>query len=210
MPLMPVIQDVYSHVLAEFELLDPSLLTALRLDSSRLERTSIAVSGRWLALGSSGGGLDLIQKGGWKHRLFLSHWEGTVSQISLVWELNQERRGKPERIYVSSEHKGRTVTALCWDTALLRVFVGDHVGKVSAIKLNTSKQMKAAAAFVMSPVQTVTTVDSCIVQLDYLDGRLLMSSLTCSFLCDTDREKFWKIGNKERDGEYGACFFTGR
>lgn len=21
------------------------------------------------------------------------------------------------------------------------------------------------------------------------------------------REKFWKIGNKERDGEYGACFF---
>lgn len=24
------------------------------------------------------------------------------------------------------------------------------------------------------------------------------------------REKFWKIGNKERDGEYGACFFPGR
>uniref|UniRef100_A0A8C5L8B1 HPS5-like beta-propeller domain-containing protein n=1 Tax=Jaculus jaculus TaxID=51337 RepID=A0A8C5L8B1_JACJA len=130
----------------------------------------------------------------------------TSQSLVVVWELNQERRGKPERIYVSSEHKGRTVTALCWDTALLRVFVGDHVGKVSAIKLNTSKQMKAAAAFVMSPVQTVTTVDSCIVQLDYLDGRLLMSSLTCSFLCDTDREKFWKIGNKERDGEYGVNF----
>jgi hypothetical protein len=24
------------------------------------------------------------------------------------------------------------------------------------------------------------------------------------------REKFWKIGNKERDGEYGACFFPGK
>ena len=24
------------------------------------------------------------------------------------------------------------------------------------------------------------------------------------------REKFWKIGSKERDGEYGACFFPGR
>lgn len=60
----------------------------------------------------------------------------------VVWELNQERRGKPERIYVSSEHKGRKVTALCWDTAALRVFVGDHVGKVSAIKINTSKQGK--------------------------------------------------------------------
>ncbi|KAJ1065716.1 hypothetical protein K5549_007711 [Capra hircus] len=227
MTFVPVIPESYSHVLAEFESLDP-LLSALRLDSARLKCTSIAVSRKWLALGSSGGGLNLIQKEGWKHRLFLSHREGAVSQIAccvhdddyvavatsqglvVVWELNQERRGKPERIYVSSEHKGRKVTALCWDTAILRVFVGDHLGKVSAIKLNTSKQAKAAAAFVMFPVQTITTVDSCVVQLDYLDGRLLVSSLTRSFLCDTEREKFWKIGNKERDGEYGACFFPGR
>ncbi|KAM5246981.1 BLOC-2 complex member HPS5 isoform 2-T2 [Ctenodactylus gundi] len=227
MTFVPVIPDAYSHVLAEFESLD-LLLSALRLDSSRLKCTSIAVSRKWLALGSSGGGLNLIQKEGWKHRLFLSHHEGAVSQVAccshdddyvavatsqglvVVWELNQERRGKPERIYVSSEHKGRKVTALCWDTTILRVFVGDHMGKVSAIKVNTSKQTKAAAAFVMFPVQTITTVDSCVVQLDYLDGRLLISSLTRSFLCDTEREKFWKIGNKERDGEYGACFFPGK
>uniref|UniRef100_A0A673USL6 Hermansky-Pudlak syndrome 5 protein homolog n=1 Tax=Suricata suricatta TaxID=37032 RepID=A0A673USL6_SURSU len=227
MTFVPVIPESYSHVLAEFESLDP-LLSALRLDSSRLKCTSVAVSRKWLALGSSGGGLNLIQKEGWKHRLFLSHREGAISQVAcclhdedyvavatgqglvVIWELNQERRGKPERIYVSSEHKGRKVTALCWDTAILRVFVGDHMGKVSAIKLNTSKQVKAAAAFVMFPVQTITTVDSCVVQLDYLDGRLLISSITRSFLCDTEREKFWKIGSKERDGEYGACFFPGR
>ncbi|XP_032976210.1 BLOC-2 complex member HPS5 isoform X3 [Rhinolophus ferrumequinum] len=227
MTFVPVIPESYSHVLAEFESLDP-LLSALRLDSSRLKCTSIAVSRKWLALGTSGGGLNLIQKEGWKHRLFLSHKEGAISQVAcclhdddyvavatsqglvVVWELNQERRGKPERICVSSEHKGRKVTALCWDTAILRVFVGDHLGKVSAVKLNTSKQVKAAATFVMFPVQTITTVDSCVVQLDYLDGRLLISSLTRSFLCDTEREKFWKIGNKERDGEYGACFFPGR
>ncbi|XP_039092660.1 Hermansky-Pudlak syndrome 5 protein isoform X2 [Hyaena hyaena] len=227
MTYVPVIPESYSHVLAEFESLDP-LLSALRLDSSRLKCTSIAVSRKWLALGSSGGGLNLIQKEGWKHRLFLSHREGAIFQVAcclhdddyiavatsqglvVIWELNQERRGKPERIYVSSEHKGRKVTALCWDTAILRVFVGDHMGKVSAIKLNTSKQVKAAAAFVMFPVQTITTVDSSVVQLDYLDGRLLISSLTRSFLCDTEREKFWKIGSKERDGEYGACFFPGR
>ncbi|XP_070284291.1 BLOC-2 complex member HPS5 isoform X1 [Myotis yumanensis] len=227
MTFVPVIPESYTHVLAEFESLDP-LLSALRLDSSRLKCTSIAVSRKWLALGSSGGGLNLIQKEGWKHRLFLSHREGAISQVAccshdddyvavatsqgfvVVWELNQERRGKPERIYVSSEHKGRKVTALCWDTAILRVFVGDHMGKVSAIKLNTSKQARAAVTFVMFPVQTITTVDSCVVQLDYLDGRLLISSLTRSFLCDTEREKFWKIGNKERDGEYGACFFPGR
>ncbi|XP_074086262.1 BLOC-2 complex member HPS5 isoform X2 [Macrotis lagotis] len=227
MTLVPGIPETSSHVLAEFESLDP-LLSALRLDSSRLKCTSIAVSRKWLALGSSGGGLNLIQKEGWEQRLFLSHREGAVSQVAcclhddnyvavatsqgfvIVWELNQERRGKPERIYVSSEHKGRRVTSLCWDTAVLRVFVGDHLGRVSAIKLNTSKQGKATPTFVMFPVQTITTVDSRIVQLDYLDGRLLVSSLTRSFLCDTEREKFWKIGTKERDGEYGACFFPGR
>lgn len=227
MTSVAVIAEPCSHVLTESESLDP-LLTALRLDSSRLKCTSIAVSRKWLALGSTGGGLNLIQKDGWNHRLYLAHREGAISQIAccphdddyvavatsqglvVVWELNQERRGKPERVHMSSEHKGQKVTALCWDTALLRVFVGDHVGKVSAIKLNTSKQAKAAAAFVMFPVQTITTVDSCVVQLDFLDGRLLVSSLTRSFLCDTEREKFWKIGNKERDGEYGACFLPGR
>ncbi|XP_025057903.1 Hermansky-Pudlak syndrome 5 protein isoform X2 [Alligator sinensis] len=224
MTSVPMIPESCSHVLAEFECLDP-LLSALRLDSSRLKCTCIATSRKWLALGSSGGGLNLIQKEGWKQRLFLTHKEGAISQVAcclhdedyvavatsqglvVVWELNQERRGKPERIYVSSEHKGRKVTALCWDTAALRVFVGDHVGKVSAIKINTSKQGKAAAAFVMFPVQIITTVDSRVVQLDYMDGRLLISSLTRTYLCDTEREKFWKVGNKERDGEYGACFF---
>ncbi|NXA19532.1 HPS5 protein, partial [Ibidorhyncha struthersii] len=236
MASVPIIPDSYNHVLAEFECLDP-LLSALRLDSSRLKCTCIAVSKRWLALGSSGGGLNLIQKDGWKQRLFLTHKVRVKNSIQklpgkmglgkrhyvfsncifffnccsqglvVVWELNQERRGKPERIYVSSEHRGRKVTALCWDTAALRVFVGDHVGKVSAIKINTSKQGKAAATFVMFPVQIITTVDSRVVQLDYLDGRLLISSLTRTYLCDTERQKFWKIGNKERDGEFGACFF---
>ncbi|NWR49052.1 HPS5 protein, partial [Regulus satrapa] len=217
MASVPVIPDSYNHVLAELECLDP-LLSALRLDSSRLKCTCIDVSKRWLALGSSGGGLNLIQKDGWKQRLFLTHKLFSTCVLLLtccsqglvvVWELNQERRGKPERIYVSSEHKGRKVTALCWDTAALRVFVGDHVGKVSAIKINTSKQGKAAATFVMFPVQIITTVDSRVVQLDYLDGRLLISSLTRTYLLYffPSREKFWKIGNKERDGEFGACFF---
>uniref|UniRef100_A0A8C5MIN8 Hermansky-Pudlak syndrome 5 protein homolog n=1 Tax=Leptobrachium leishanense TaxID=445787 RepID=A0A8C5MIN8_9ANUR len=213
-----------SHVLAEFDSLDP-LLSALRLDSNRLKCTCLAVSRKWLALGSSGGGLNLIQRESWKQRLILTHKEGAISCVAccphdedyvavatsqgivVVWELNQERRGKPERIYVSTEHRGRKVTTLCWDNSILRVFVGDHVGKVTAIKLNSSKQGKAAAAFMMFPVQIITTVDSRVVQLDYLDGRLLISSLVRSYLCDTEREKFWKIGNKERDGEYGACFF---
>ncbi|KAJ7412479.1 Hermansky-Pudlak syndrome 5 protein isoform X2 [Willisornis vidua] len=203
MASVPVIPDSYNHVLAELECLDP-LLSALRLDSSRLKCTCIDVSKRWLALGSSGGGLNLIQKDGWKQRLFLTHKEGAISRVAcclhdedyvavatsqglvVVWELNQERRGKPERIYVSSEHKGRKVTALCWDTAALRVFVGDHVGKVSAIKINTSKQGKARKNLPLDKLEHLksqldaTTQQDLITQLEELISKLEPLDSACS------------------------------
>ncbi|XP_078113273.1 BLOC-2 complex member HPS5 [Sander vitreus] len=223
MPLIPVVPENYSHVLAEFDCLDP-LLSALRLDSGRLKCTCLAVSRKWLALGTSTGGLHLIQKEGWKQRLILTHKEGSITQVAccphdedfiavatsqglvVVWELQLERRGRPERVSVSWEHRGQAITALCWDTSALRVFVGDTGGKVSFLRAGSSKLGKGSA-FVIFPVQTVTTVDSRVVQLGYQDGRLLVSSLSRCYLCDTEREKFWRVGNKERDGEYGACFF---
>ncbi|KAJ8402962.1 hypothetical protein AAFF_G00362760 [Aldrovandia affinis] len=216
-------KESYSHVLAEFDCLDP-LLAALRLDSGRLKCTCLAVSRKWLALGTSAGGLHLIQREGWKQRLILTHKEGSITQVAccphdedfvavatsqglvVVWELQLERRGRPERVSVSWEHRGDTVTSLCWDNAVLRVFVGDASGKVSFVRAGSSKLGKGSA-FVIFPVQTITTVDSRVVQLGYQDNRLLVSSLSRCYLCDTEREKFWRVGNKERDGEYGACFF---
>lgn len=59
-----------------------------------------------------------------------------------VWELQLERRGRPERTGVSWEHRGQTVTSLCWDTAALRVFAGDVGGKVSCVRSGSSKHGK--------------------------------------------------------------------
>ncbi|XP_012674244.1 Hermansky-Pudlak syndrome 5 protein isoform X2 [Clupea harengus] len=220
--MIPVLPESSTHVLAEFDCLDP-LLSALRLDSGRLKCTCLAVSRKWLALGTSAGGLHLIQREGWKQRLILTHKEGAITQVAccphdedfiavatsqgvvVVWELQLERRGRPERACVSWEHRGQAITALCWDTASLRVFAADAGGKVSFIRAGSSKLGKGSA-FVIFPVQTVTTVDSKVVQLGYQEGRLLVSSLSRCYLCDTDREKFWRVGNKERDGEYGACY----
>uniref|UniRef100_A0A8C4ZQ35 Hermansky-Pudlak syndrome 5 protein homolog n=1 Tax=Gadus morhua TaxID=8049 RepID=A0A8C4ZQ35_GADMO len=224
MPPVPVVPEGQSHVLAEFDCLDP-LLSALRLDSGRLKCTCLAVSKKWLGLGTSAGGLHLIQREGWKQRLILTHKEGSIIQVACcpsdedfiavatsqglvaVWELQLERRGRPERVSVSWEHRGQRVTALCWDSGSLRVFAGDQGGKVSFLRAGSTKLSKVPATFVIFPVQTVTTVDSRVVQLGYQEGRLLVSSLSRCYLCDTEREKFWRIGNKERDGEYGACFF---
>uniref|UniRef100_A0A8C2K4Q7 Hermansky-Pudlak syndrome 5 protein homolog n=1 Tax=Cyprinus carpio TaxID=7962 RepID=A0A8C2K4Q7_CYPCA len=219
-PVVPV--ESCTHVLAEFDCLDP-LLSALRLDSGRIRCTCLSVSRKWLALGTSAGGLHLIQRDGWKQKLILTHKEGSVTQVSccphdedfiavatsqglvVVWELHLERRGRPERVSVSWEHRGQTVTSLCWDTAALRVFAGDVGGKVSCVRAGSSKLGKGSA-FVIFPIQTITTVDSRVVQLGYSDGHLVVSSLSRCYLCDTEREKFWRVGNKERDGEFGACF----
>ena len=45
----------------------------LMLSMPLLQCTCLAVSKKWLALGTSAGGLHLIQREGWKQRLILTH-----------------------------------------------------------------------------------------------------------------------------------------
>ncbi|XP_010792750.1 Hermansky-Pudlak syndrome 5 protein [Notothenia coriiceps] len=187
MPLIPVVPENHSHVLAEFDCLDP-LLSALRLDSGRLKKMLMS---RVISAPVS-----LVQ------RFVLSG--RTTSRPPRKRQVKTLSDGT--KAGVSWEHRGQTITSLCWDTSTLRVFVGDAGGKVSFLRAGSSKLGKGST-FVIFPVQTVTTVDSRVVQLGYQDGRLLVSSLSRCYLCDTDREKFWRVGSKERDGEYGACFY---
>lgn len=72
----------------------------------------------------------------------------------VVWELQLERRGRPERVSVSSEHRGQAITALCWDTTALRVFAGDSGGKVSFLRAGSSKLGKVRAALFFFPITT--------------------------------------------------------
>lgn len=65
--------------------------------------------------------------------------------LVVVWELQLERRGRPERVSVSWEHRGQAVTALCWDTSALRVFVGDSAGRVTFLRAGSSKLGKVGS-----------------------------------------------------------------
>lgn len=53
---------------------------------------------------------------------------------------------------------------------------------------------------------TIMSLDSRICQLDMKSCMLLVSTLTRCYVCDTSREQYRQIGQKLRDGEYGACF----
>ncbi|KAJ6665046.1 hypothetical protein lerEdw1_005277 [Lerista edwardsae] len=178
MTSMPMVPESCSHVLAEFECLNP-LLSALRLDSSRLKCTSVAVSRKWLALGTSGGGLNLVQKESWKQRLFLTHKEGAISRVAFC--LHDEDYVAVATRNVVGSQKG-FMFLLSIKAEKLQLFVGIQMRYVFLLVI-----MWATTAFVMFPVQIITTVDSRVVQLDYLDGRLLISTLTRSYLCDTER-----------------------
>lgn len=66
--------------------------------------------------------------------------------LVVVWELQLERRGRPERVSMSWEHRGQAITALCWDTGTLRVFVGDSGGKVTSLRAGSSKLGKVVTS----------------------------------------------------------------
>lgn len=70
--------------------------------------------------------------------------------LVVVWELQLERRGRPERVSVSWEHRGQAITALCWDTSTLRVFVGDSAGRVTFLRAGSSKLGKVGTASITS------------------------------------------------------------
>ena len=57
------------------------------------------------------------------------------------------------------------------------------------------------------PFQLIMTAESRVVQLDFYGSKLLVSTMTKSFLCDTEKQQFWTVGAKPRNGVFGACFF---
>ena len=60
------------------------------------------------------------------------------------------------------------------------------------------------------PACTLMQLDSSIVQLSFSTPLLLVSTITRCYICDTVQEQYKQIGNKTRDGEYGACFLKRR
>lgn len=56
------------------------------------------------------------------------------------------------------------------------------------------------------PCATLMTLDTSIIQIDSYSKYLLVSTITRTFLCDTEKEQYRQIGKKLREGIFGACF----
>lgn len=84
-----------------------------------LQCTCIDVSKRWLALGSSGGGLNLIQKDGWKQRLFLTH-KVRVKNTSqkFLGKMGLGKRNNFKSIFIKSQE----AFSACWIVPIMWSF----------------------------------------------------------------------------------------
>lgn len=59
-----------------------------------------------------------------------------------------------------------------------------------------------------TPSFMLMQLDSRIVQLDWCSELLLVSTLSRCYICDSVKEQYRQIGQKLREGEYGACFYA--
>lgn len=95
-----------------------------------------------------------------------------------------------------------TCTSLYWHYTDKELYVGDTVGCVSVISLS----FFIGRNLMNVQLNPILILDSKIIQIDGFNDYLLVSSLTKTILCNNEREEFKQIGNRPRDGTFGACF----
>jgi Hermansky-Pudlak syndrome 5 protein len=95
-----------------------------------------------------------------------------------------------------------TCTSLYWHYTDKELYCGDTLGNVSVINLS----FFIGRTLMNIQLNPILILDSKIFQIDGFNDYLLVSSLTKTILCNNEREEFKQIGNRPRDGSFGACF----
>ncbi|ELU10100.1 hypothetical protein CAPTEDRAFT_187261 [Capitella teleta] len=187
--------------------------------SPRIKYTCLSVSSSHIALGCSTGSIYVFERCSLQHVQMVSAEakDGSIVALSLassgaalayatssgvvvIVDLHLEKRTKPEKLRVTTDHKGASVTALCWDER--RVFVGDSNGLVTAVNSGTK-----ASDLLKVPSEVIMRLDQPVVQIDVLNNRVLVSTTKTAYVANTSTQKFNQVGKKIRDGPYGACFY---
>ncbi|XP_046665581.1 uncharacterized protein LOC124357648 [Homalodisca vitripennis] len=205
------------YLLVESDNSYSSVLSPLK-STQRIKYTCFDVSPSFLVFGATSGGLYVFRREPCTFLQLLPNKEGAVNRVAIspdekliafasvrgiVCVLQRAETSTSTRcLNRSVEHSGTTVTAICWVDHSDQVFVGDNQGRLSVIKVSLfmSKNMFHVPAFVFMQVQ------SAVVSICCREDRLLVSTYSRCYVCDTAREQYRQVGTKLRDGEYGACY----
>uniref|UniRef100_A0A182R0L8 Hermansky-Pudlak syndrome 5 protein homolog n=1 Tax=Anopheles farauti TaxID=69004 RepID=A0A182R0L8_9DIPT len=94
------------------------------------------------------------------------------------------------------------VTSFCWTEDDKELYCGDSRGIVSLIQFS----LFMGRNILNISLHPVLLLENRIVQIDRYKDLLLVSTLSKCVLCNTAREEFKQIGNRPREGQYGASF----
>lgn len=103
-----------------------------------------------------------------------------------------------------SSRTGAFVTSFCWGEDDKDLYCGDSKGTVSLLQLS----MFMGRNILNITLSPVLLLENQIVQIDRYKELLLVSTFSKCVLCNTTREEFKQIGNRPRDGLYGAAFIV--
>ncbi|XP_053385025.1 uncharacterized protein LOC123535954 [Mercenaria mercenaria] len=190
--------------------------------STRLKYNCVSVSNKLVAFGSNTGGIYIFSRTDQKllQIAFADKETNSVSLVKIsphekyvafvssnnvyVLDLKLESRSKAETLRSTSDLSGCLVTNLLWDQTSAKLYIGDDLGKVSMMPVYSNK----AKNLFSIPLEVIMKLDSAIVQLDKAEDKILVSTVTRCYLCDTNKQNYSQIGKKLRDGNFGACFLT--
>lgn len=96
------------------------------------------------------------------------------------------------------------ITCFWWSADEKQLYYGDRGGNVCLISVDSFFNGNIFNA----NIHPILLLDQEIVQIDGFDLLMIVSTRTGCILCNTDREEFKQIGNRPRDGQYGACFMN--
>ncbi|XP_018349388.1 PREDICTED: Hermansky-Pudlak syndrome 5 protein homolog isoform X2 [Trachymyrmex septentrionalis] len=213
--MYPIAPDV-SYVLSEREDINSILYKPIN-STQRIKYTCFNASPSYIILGSSSGSVYLFSREPCLFLQIIPLSEGVVSRVAISPDektvaLATTRgtvclvslKSTPQLISVSTEHIYKQITCICWNNNSTELYVGDAIGRISVMVLS----IFTVNGMFQTPVCTLMSLDSSIVQLNFHSPLLLVSTLARSYVCDTVEEQYKQIGNKPRNGEFGACFYT--
>uniref|UniRef100_A0A803TA95 Tectonin beta-propeller repeat containing 2 n=1 Tax=Anolis carolinensis TaxID=28377 RepID=A0A803TA95_ANOCA len=130
---------------------------------------------------------------------------GTASGKIAIFQLVSSLPGRNKqlrRFNVSGFHKS-SITALAWSPNGMKLFSGDDKGKIVYSALDLDKGLCTSTLVLEEPCS--------IVQLDYSQKVLLVSTLQRSLLFYTEEKSVKQVGAQPRKntGKFGACFIPG-
>ncbi|XP_036120822.1 tectonin beta-propeller repeat-containing protein 2 [Molossus molossus] len=186
--------------------------------------TALDTSGDYIAVGSSTGMLYLYCRH--LHRMRKYNFEGKTESITVVKLLScfddlvaagtasgrvavfqlvsslPGRNKQLRRFDVTGIHKN-SITALAWSPNGMKLFSGDDKGKIVYSSLDLDQGVCNSQLVLEEPAS--------IVQLDYSQKVLLVSTLQRSLLFYTEEQSVQQIGTQPRKstGKFGACFIPG-